>query len=474
MSNHFRFVVSLSVLPLEVFAMQSSPLVRIANNEFRATARMLYEREASIGAEGLGDKALTGKNTIDLTPEKILELETLGKFQDLERSKHINSELLEESNVILSNVNPLAQNPADNVTVEPKPTEESKSVNWIESGAVREVSNATPENRESETVDSIKNEEPAINLETVTIKETSIEGSSVNVVENVKTEGQNVSEISQENSGNSEADTKTSQGQVSKEYVENLLFGSKNATENSQEIVTESLNVETKEEDVEQNQESYFVKGKAFVSSHKKALIAAGIASVAIVCKHAYDYANTTDAVVSDLTPIEPTVVLPIVEPVLPVIEPVVQPIDELVVPAADPIVPAVAEKPVLDISEINLIVPVVSNAFVKKVKAFDVKNYKAKLSDFIANSPKITAKNVALTTAAIVGASAIAYQLISMYSKPSFDALVKQYIYETQEQDAVVIVEQFIQALEKYGYTSVQDKQKAMQIFVEAGLVEA
>lgn len=87
---------------------------------------------------------------------------------------------------------------------------------------------------------------------------------------------------------------------------------------------------------------------------------------------------------------------------------------------------------------------------------------------------PAITKKNIAIATVATAAIAAIGYQLFSMYNKPSFDDLVQQYIAETQETDPSVIIEQFCQALEKYGYTSQEDKQKAMQVFVAAGLVEA
>ena len=65
-----------------------------------------------------------------------------------------------------------------------------------------------------------------------------------------------------------------------------------------------------------------------------------------------------------------------------------------------------------------------------------------------------------------------MSYLLFAALSKPSFDMIVAKFIYETTEQDPKVIIEQFYQALEKAGYNSPEDQEKAIQVLIEAGLV--
>lgn len=54
---------------------------------------------------------------------------------------------------------------------------------------------------------------------------------------------------------------------------------------------------------------------------------------------------------------------------------------------------------------------------------------------------------------------------LHSYFNKPSFEELAQKYVYSTNETDLLVVKKQFLKALQKHGYTSLQDKKRAQKI---------
>lgn len=261
-----------------------------------------------------------------------------------------------------------------------------------------------------------------------------------------------------------------------------------------EEIIKESLNFEAEKMNADKIDESYFAKIKRSALSHKKALLLTGLSAIAVASKYTYDHINMYDVcdkqddfveqTVAEVNlvgfgteAVEPEVINPVMvnsDFVDSVIEPKIV-VETATVNIASE-VDAILEEPVTQAIASNVLhcISKKRNVLNKKIDDLGVKNYSQKLSDYLtARTPEFTTKNAVFATAFLVGLSALMYQLVAMCSKPSFDALVKQYIYETQEQDAAVIIEQFILALEKYGYTSVEDKQKAIQMFINAGLLK-
>lgn len=85
----------------------------------------------------------------------------------------------------------------------------------------------------------------------------------------------------------------------------------------------------------------------------------------------------------------------------------------------------------------------------------------------------KFTLKNAGIASAALGLIAAASYGICKKLSKPTFEDLAKKYIYETSEESAEVIIESFCEALVFYGYTSEEDRQKAMELFIATGLIK-
>lgn len=113
-------------------------------------------------------------------------------------------------------------------------------------------------------------------------------------------------------------------------------------------------------------------------------------------------------------------------------------------------------------------VAPILPDEFVKNVQPVAV----SKLEKVKALLPELTRKNVAQATAVVATVAVVTYALTKLYAKPTFDALVQQYVYDSQETDIKVIEQQFYQALAKHGYVSVQDQQRAAEILNDIKLL--
>lgn len=77
--------------------------------------------------------------------------------------------------------------------------------------------------------------------------------------------------------------------------------------------------------------------------------------------------------------------------------------------------------------------------------------------------------------TILIAGAVKILLFLLEKYKKPSFEDLMRWYVYQKKEDkiiDNKVVVEQLYEALKKHGYDSKQDEERARKVLIDAGFV--